>query len=126
MANIHQLKVEFDVVEPRPQFGRLMPALDGTKIDLTNSYNIWQDPATLTMMLAPLPVTAAWLTTYSGSYARFQKTDYTLTTAAKWKQMQIRSSGDYYLQSLDVTERATLQRPLVRIKRFTFRCMCRA
>lgn len=108
MANIHQLKVEFDVVEPRPQFGRLMAPLDGTKVDLTNSSNIWQDPATLTMMLAPLPVTPAWSTTYSGSYARFQKTDYTLITAAKWKQMQIRASGDYYLQSLDVTERATL------------------
>ena len=108
MANIHQLKVEFDVVEPRPQFGRLMVALDGTKIDLTNSSNIWQDPATLTMMLAPLPVTAAWTTTYSGSYARYQKTDYTLTTAASWKQMQIKASGDYYLQSLNVTERATL------------------
>jgi len=108
MANIHQLKVEFDVVEPRPQFGRLMAPLDGTKVDLTNSSNIWQDPATLTMMLAPLPVTPAWNTTYSGSYARFQKTDYTLTTAAKWKQMQIRASGDYYLQSLGVTERATL------------------
>jgi hypothetical protein len=108
MANIHPLKVEFDVVEPRPQFGRLMAPLDGTKVDLTNSNNIWQDPATLTMMLAPLPVTPAWSTTYSGSYARFQKTDYTLITAAKWKQMQIRASGDYYLQSLDVTERATL------------------
>jgi len=108
MANIHPLKVEFDVVEPRPQSGRLMAPLDGTKVDLTNSSNIWQDPATLTMMLAPLPVTAAWNTTYSGSYARFQKTDYTLTTAAKWKQMQIRASGDYYLQSLNVTERATL------------------
>jgi hypothetical protein len=108
MANIHQLKVEFDVVEPRPQFGRLMVPLDGTKVDLTNSSNIWQDPSTLTMMLAPLPVTPAWSKTYSGSYARFQKTDYTLTTPAKWKQMQIKASGDYYLQSLDVTERVTL------------------
>jgi len=108
MANIHPLLVQFDVPEPRPQFGRLMVPLDGTKVDLTNSNNIWQDPATLTMMLAPLPVTPAWRTTYSGSYARYQKTDYTLTTAAKWKQMQIRASGDYYLQSLDVTERATL------------------
>jgi hypothetical protein len=108
MSNVHPLRIEFDVVEPRPQFGRLMVAGDGTKIDLINSSNIWQDPSTLTMMLAPLPVTTAWSTTFSGSYARFQKTDYTLTTAAKWKQMQIRASGDYYLQSLDVTERATL------------------
>jgi hypothetical protein len=59
-------------------------------------------------MLAPLPTTAAWRTTYAGNYARFQKTDYTLTTAASWKQMQIKASGDYYLQSLNVTERATL------------------
>jgi len=49
MSNVHQLKVEFDVVEPRPQFGRLMAPLDGTKVDLTNSYNVWQDPATLTI-----------------------------------------------------------------------------
>jgi hypothetical protein len=108
MANVHPLLVEFDVPEPRPQFGRLMVAGDGTTFDITNSSNVWQDPATLTTMLAPLPVTTAWQTTYSGSYARYQKTDYTLTTAASWKQMQIKASGDYYLQSLNVTERATL------------------
>jgi len=62
----------------------------------------------LTLMLAPLPVTAAWRTTYSSNYARYQKSDYTLITASKWKNIQIRSSGDYFLQSLDVTERATL------------------
>ena len=62
MSNIHPLLVEFDVPEPRPQFGRLMVPLDGTKVDLTNSNNIWQDPATLTMMLAPLPVTPSWRT----------------------------------------------------------------
>jgi len=108
MGNVHPLLVEFDVPEPRPQFGRLLVAGDGTTFDITNSSNVWQDPATLTTMLAPLPVTTAWQTTYSGSYARYQKTDYTLTTAAKWKQMQIKASGDYYLQSLDVTERVTL------------------
>ena len=108
MANIHPLLVEFDVPEPRPQKGRLMVAGDGTTFDIANSSNVWQDPATLTTMLAPLPVTTAWQTTYSGSYARYQKTDYTLTTPAKWKQMQIKGAGDYYLQSLDVTERVTL------------------
>ena len=110
MANVHPLLVEFDVPEPRPQKGRLMVAGDGTVygFDITSSVNVWQDPATLTTMLAPLPVTTAWQTTYSGSYARYQKTDYTLTTSAKWKQMQIKASGDYYLQSLDVTERVTL------------------
>lgn len=108
MATTHPLLVEFDVPEPRPQKGRLAVAGDGTTWDMYYSSNVWQDPATLTVMLAPLPVTTAWATTYSGNYARFQKTDYTLTTAAKWKNIQIKASGDYYLQSLDVTERATL------------------
>jgi hypothetical protein len=75
---------------------------------MAKSSNVWLDPATLTLMLAPLPITAAWRTTYSSNYARYQKIDYTLTTSAKWKDIQIRASGDYFLQSLDVTERATL------------------
>ena len=108
MANTHPLKIEVDCPEPRPQKGRLIVAADGTTWDLSKSSNVWLEPSTLTLMLAPLPVTAAWRTTYAGNYARYQKTDYTLTTAASWKQMQIKASGDYYLQSLNVTERATL------------------
>lgn len=108
MATTHPLLVEFDVPEPRPQKGRLAVAGDGTTWDMYYSSNVWQDPATLTVMLAPLPVTSAWATTYSGNYARYQKSDYTLTTPASWKNIQIKASGDYYIQSLNVTERATL------------------
>ena len=108
MANSWPLKIEVDCPEPRPQKGRLVVAADGTTWDMAKSSNVWLDPATLTLMLAPLPITAAWRTTYSSNYARYQKIDYTLTTSAKWKDIQIRASGDYFLQSLDVTERATL------------------
>ena len=108
MANSWNLVVEVDCPEPRPQLGRLIVAADGTTWDLAKSSNVWLEPSTLTLMLAPLPVTSAWRTTYAGNYARYQKTDYTLTTPASWKQMQIKASGDYYLQSLNVTERATL------------------
>ena len=108
MANSWPLKIEVDCPEPRPQKGRLIVAADCTTWDLSKSSNIWLEPSTLTLMLAPLPVTSAWRTTYAGNYARYQKTDYTLTTPASWKQMQIKASGDYYLQSLNVTERATL------------------
>ena len=108
MANSWPLKIEVDCPEPRPQKGRLIVAADGTTWDLAKSSNVWLEPSTLTLMLAPLPVTSAWRTTYAGNYARYQKTDYTLTTPASWKQMQIKASGDYYLQSLNVTERATL------------------
>ena len=108
MANSWPLLIEVDCPEPRPQKGRLIVAADGTTWDMAKSSNVWLDPATLTLMLAPLPVTAAWRTTYSSNYARYQKSDYTLITASKWKNIQIRSSGDYFLQSLDVTERATL------------------
>ena len=108
MANSWPLLIEVDCPEPRPQKGRLIVAADGTTWDLSKSSNVWLEPSTLTLMLAPLPVTSAWRTTYAGNYARYQKTDYTLTTPASWKQMQIKASGDYYLQSLNVTERATL------------------
>jgi hypothetical protein len=108
MANAWPLLIEVDCPEPRPQKGRLIVAADGTTWDMAKSSNVWLDPATLTLMLAPLPVTAAWRTTYSGNYTRYRKVDYTLTTSAKWKDIQIRASGDYFLQSLDVTERATL------------------
>jgi hypothetical protein len=108
MANAWPLLIEVDCPEPRPQKGRLVVAADGTTWDLAKSSNVFLDPTTLTLMLAPLPTTAAWRTTFAGNYARFQKTDYTLPTAASWKQMQIKASGDYYLQSLNVTERATL------------------
>ena len=108
MANAWPLLIEVDCPEPRPQKGRLVVAADGTTWDLAKSSGVWLDPTTLTLMLAPLPTTAAWRTTFAGNYARFQKTDYTLPTAASWKQMQIKASGDYYLQSLNVTERATL------------------
>jgi len=107
MAEAWPLLVQFDVAEPRPQKGRLMVAGDGTTWDLANSSNVWQDPATLTVMLAPLPVTAAWRTSYSGDYVRYRKTDYTLTTSGSWKELQIKASGDYYLQSLNVTETVT-------------------
>ena len=108
MANSWPLLIEVDCPEPRPQKGRLIVAADGTTWDLSKSSNVWLEPSTLTLMLAPLPVTSAWRATYAGNYARYQKTDYTLTTPASWKQMQIKASGDYYLQSLNVTERATL------------------
>jgi len=108
MSSTHPLLVQFDVPEPRPQKGRLAVAGDGTQWDMYYSSNVWQDPATLTVMLAPLPVTPEWATTFSGNYARFPKSAYTLTTSSKWKEIQIKATGDYYLQSLDVTERATL------------------
>ena len=108
MAIAWPLLIEVDCPEPRPQKGRLIVAADGTTWDMAKSSNVWLDPATLTLMLAPLPVTAAWRTTYTGNYTRYRKVDYTLTTAAKWKDLQIRAAGDYFLQSLDVTERATL------------------
>lgn len=107
MANQHPLLVEFDCVEPRVQSGRLMVAGDGTSWDLATASNVWLDPSTLTLMLAPLPTTPEWRTTFSGDYARYSTSSYTFITSTAWKQMQIKASGDYYLQSLNVTERVT-------------------
>jgi hypothetical protein len=48
-------------------------------------------------MPAPLPVTEAWSSTYSGLYARVPRSAYTLVTGSVWKQMEINAAGDYYL-----------------------------
>lgn len=98
------LKVEVDCPEPRPLKGRLVVAADGTTWDMANSSNVWADPVTGTAMLMPNPVNANWTTTYTGDYARYSLSDYTFITPTNWEQMQIKAPGDYYIQSLGLTE----------------------
>ncbi|MES2465207.1 MAG: hypothetical protein V4671_31965, partial [Armatimonadota bacterium] len=107
---IPTLKLEFDCPEPRTVRDRLVVSADGTTWqtrtpddgDLTES--TFLDPVTNTLMLRPLPLTAAWPTTSTGDYARLRKTDYTLITASSWVEHPVSSAGDYYLESLGVNE----------------------
>jgi len=107
------LKVELDCPEPRPLKGRLVVSADGTTWDMANSSNVWADPVTGTAMLMPNPVNAAWTTTYTGDYARYSISDYSFITPLNWEQMQIKAPGDYYLQSLGLTETVMTTLPVV-------------
>lgn len=96
MATNWPIKVEVDCPEPRPGLGRVCVGADGTSWDRANSTG-WFDSVTNTAMPAPLPVTEAWSSSYSGLYARVPRSAYTLVTGSVWQQMEIKAAGDYYL-----------------------------
>lgn len=109
MASVWPVKVEFDCPEPRIDLGRLVVSADGTSWDMGLSDDtIFADPATGTAMLAPLCFRPSWATTFTGDYYRYHKTDYTLTTAASWKENHIRGLGDVFLEGAGVNEVVTV------------------
>ncbi|MBK8246569.1 MAG: hypothetical protein IPK85_04095 [Gemmatimonadetes bacterium] len=104
MSTSWPLVVEVDCPEPRMDLGRLAVAAEGQSWDIAASSDIWVDPVTNTAMLAPLPTTAEWATTFTGDYARLRKADYTLTTSADWVETIAGASGDYFLQNKGTNE----------------------
>jgi hypothetical protein len=85
-------RVLIDVPEPRPVKGRLAVGADGSTWDFrpgTTASDVWIDPCTSTVMLAPLPVTSAWGTTFTGNYARFSYSDFTGTDITKWSGFRV-------------------------------------
>lgn len=104
MATVHPLKVYMDCAEPRIDVGRIVASVDGTNWDKAFSSGVYFDPVTNTAMLAPLPMTAAWETTFTGNYARIGQTNLVFPTPAKWKVNQIRASGDYWHEAQGVNE----------------------
>jgi hypothetical protein len=93
-----RIKVLIDVPEPRPVKGRLAVGADGSTWDFrpgtaggtgVTANKVWIDPCTSTAMLAPLPVTAAWPTTFTGNYARHQYSDWTGTDISKWSGFHV-------------------------------------
>jgi len=87
-----RVRVLIDVPEPRPVKGRLAVGADGTTWDYRpniTATNVWIDPCTSTAMLAPLPVTSAWPTTFSGNYARHAYSDWTGTSIGSWSGFHV-------------------------------------
>jgi len=101
------LLVEFDIAEPRILKDRIVASMDGTTVDSRVGTGCYIDPVTRTVMLAPLPVTDAWATTGAGNYARYSKSQYTLTTPAAWVQYGRKFNTDYYLYGLGTNETVT-------------------
>ena len=111
-----RLRVLIDVPEPRPVKGRLAVGADGSTWDYrpgttaTNlAKNVWIDPCTSTVMLAPLPVTAAWATTFSGNYARHAYSDWTGTDISKWSQFHVSKDTNDTAIRMDQTTTAAIE-----------------
>jgi hypothetical protein len=75
--------------------------------DWNRSTNVWREPLTGVVMLAPLPTTSAWATMTYGNYTRLSKASYALTTPAKWVENHRGLDGNIYLESLGVNEIVT-------------------
>jgi hypothetical protein len=75
--------------------------MDGSTVADRLSDDAWTDPITRTTFLRPLPLTAEWANTFSGSYARYQKSAYSLITSSAWIQHPKRDDGDWFLESVD-------------------------
>lgn len=107
----YPIGVEVDIAEPRILKDRLTVTAGGNPAAaawaLPLSTSVWRDLLSRRMMLAPLPTTSAWRTTTTGNYARFAKADYTLTTAAAWKENHRGASGNIYLEGNGTNERVT-------------------
>ena len=108
MATAWPIRVYMDCAEPRVDLGRSAASVDGTNWDRALSdATTYIDPVTNTAMLAPLPMTAAWETTFSGNYARLGQTNLVFPTPAKWRVNQIRAAGDYWHEGQGVNEVVT-------------------
>jgi hypothetical protein len=92
-----RMRVLVDVEEPRPAKGRLAVGADGSTWDFRpgiTASNVWIDPCTSTVMLAPLPVTEAWPTTFTGNYARYSYSDFTGTDISKWSGFRVGTNSN--------------------------------
>lgn len=68
-----------------------------------NDFATWLDRITGTLMLTPLPLTAAWQTTATGSYARLLKSDHTFADATKWLENNKNGTAATHLTLVDST-----------------------
>lgn len=105
----YPIVVEVDCPEPRILLDALLVTAGGKPEReawaLEISSGVWRSPVRKWVGLSPLPVTAAWRTTTTGNYARLKKTDYTLTTAAAWKENDRDLAGNTYLEGNGTNER---------------------
>jgi len=106
MSYSWDLKVEVDCPEPRVSTPRYVVAGEGSTWDLQQTTSTaFICGVTGTAMLAPLPHTSAWSSTFTGNYARYRKTDYTTSANfALWDEVSIGLTGDYFIRSKGINE----------------------
>jgi len=97
------LRVYIDYPQERQnRKGPFVFATDGTQVDAGTKNNCLIDPVTLSVFGLPLPMTNDWKTNFSGNYARYQKSDFTFTSAGgsnDWLDIDYYGNGDTYIIS---------------------------
>lgn len=82
--------------------GKNAPLVPGWDPQLSDA-DTYVDPITFTGMLMPAPFSRDWTTTTSGVYTRLGMSDFTITTAAKWREADSTAAGDHWLQGSNLT-----------------------
>ena len=102
------LRVTVDYAQERQnRKGPFVFATDGTQVDAGTKVNCIIDPVTLSVFGTPLPMTNEWKTgtgagVSSSHYYRFQKNDFTFTSAGganDWLDIDYYANGDAYIIS---------------------------
>lgn len=94
------LSLVLDTLQERLATDRLGTLVCGDDWGTRFRQNVYIDPVTKTAMLLPAPRSAAWNTTGTGDYARYQLSDYVLTSS-KWVNDPILFASDYWLKGKD-------------------------
>lgn len=88
--------------ERKNRFGPWIFATDGTHLDESTAVNCIIDPVSQSVIGTPLPLTPEWKTTFTGKYARYQKSDFVFSspsTASDWLDIDLNGTGDTYIIS---------------------------
>jgi len=102
------LRVTVDYAQERQnRKGPFVFATDGTQLDAGTKVNCIIDPVTLSVFGTPLPMTNPWKTgsgaaVTSSPYYRFQKSDFTFTSAggaSDWIDIDYYATGDTFILS---------------------------
>lgn len=93
---------EVEIAEQRVVQPEQILLVDGNGWDartLTETYQIYLEPLTKTLMLRPLPLTREWQSTATGDYARFRKSDTNRNAHSAWTEFERGFAGNYFMHA---------------------------
>lgn len=96
------LSLVLDTPQDRLSADRLGTLVSGTDWGTRHRENVYVDPVTRTAMLMPAPRSASWSSDGSGPNARYQVSDYVLTSS-KWVNDPILFASDYWIKGKDAS-----------------------
>ncbi len=104
------LTVVLDGVQRRAYHDRVI--LVAGRDDWSSRYreNVWQDPVTKTLALAPMVYHDAWRTSSAGAYSRLRLGEFTAASISHWYEHDrgtVETGGDWFLCNTDTNDALT-------------------